>query len=160
MLRSPDPSSELKFLFLTCKESCCQRALFRNCLDSTSGQLWRAFLNSPWGQLRPWDFIKVQLLPICLYLSTGSYLKNIPLEFPLSQQRLGSLLWHGFSPWPRNFHMPWALPKHTNKTPQKHTLNKVSISNCFACWSTQPVTTCLSYWGFPFSSRFCEAIAS
>ena len=21
------------------------------------------------------------------------------------------LLWHGFDPWPGNFHMPWVLPK-------------------------------------------------
>ena len=29
----------------------------------------------------------------------------------LSLQRLRSLLWQGFSPWPGNFHMPWAWPK-------------------------------------------------
>ena len=26
----------------------------------------------------------------------------------LSLQRLGSLLWCGFDPWPWNFHMPWV----------------------------------------------------
>ena len=40
----------------------------------------------------------------------------------LSLQRLGSLLWHRFSPWPRNFHLPWGQQnKQTNKqtnTPQ------------------------------------------
>ena len=25
-----------------------------------------------------------------------------------SLQQLGSLLWHRFDPWPRNFYMPWA----------------------------------------------------
>ena len=29
----------------------------------------------------------------------------------LSLQWLWLLLWHGFDPWPRNFHMPWAQPK-------------------------------------------------
>ena len=29
----------------------------------------------------------------------------------LSLQWLGSLLWRRFSPWPGNFHMPWAWPK-------------------------------------------------
>ena len=24
---------------------------------------------------------------------------------------LGSLLWHGFNPWPQNFCMTWAWPK-------------------------------------------------
>ena len=29
----------------------------------------------------------------------------------LSLQRLRSLLWHGFDPWPRNLHMLWVQPK-------------------------------------------------
>ena len=29
----------------------------------------------------------------------------------LSLQQLGPLLWHGFSPWPRNFHMLWGMAK-------------------------------------------------
>ena len=28
----------------------------------------------------------------------------------LSVQQLGSLLWLGFNPWPRNLHMPWVWP--------------------------------------------------
>ena len=32
-----------------------------------------------------------------------------------SLQWLGSLLWHGFDPWPRSFHMPQAWPKTKNK---------------------------------------------
>ena len=27
-------------------------------------------------------------------------------------QWLGSLLWCGFNPWPRNFHMLWVWPKN------------------------------------------------
>ena len=30
----------------------------------------------------------------------------------LSPQWPGSLLWHGFSPWPGNFHMPWVQQKN------------------------------------------------
>ena len=33
----------------------------------------------------------------------------------LSLQQLGLLLWLGFSPWPRNFHMPWVMPKKKKK---------------------------------------------
>ena len=29
----------------------------------------------------------------------------------LSLQWLGLLLWRGFDPWPRNFHMPWPKKK-------------------------------------------------
>ena len=32
-------------------------------------------------------------------------------DLALSLQRLGSLPWHGFSPWPRNFHMAQEQPK-------------------------------------------------
>ena len=35
-------------------------------------------------------------------------------DLALSLLWLGSLLWHGFIPWPRNFHMPQLWPK-TNK---------------------------------------------
>ena len=37
----------------------------------------------------------------------------------LSLLQLGSLLWHGFSPWPGNFHMPWAWPKKKKKKKKK-----------------------------------------
>ena len=33
----------------------------------------------------------------------------------LSLPWLGSLLWHGFDPWPWNFHVPWAWPKNKTK---------------------------------------------
>ena len=32
-------------------------------------------------------------------------------DLALSLQQLGLLLSQGFSPWPRNFHMPWAWEK-------------------------------------------------
>ena len=37
----------------------------------------------------------------------------------LTLQRLGSLLWHGFYPWPRNFHILWAQPKKKKSIFQK-----------------------------------------
>ena len=32
-------------------------------------------------------------------------------DLVVSLQQLGLLLWRGFDPWPRNFHMLWARPK-------------------------------------------------
>ena len=37
------------------------------------------------------------------------------MDLTLSLQQLGSLLWHGFNPWPRNFHMPWVWQKKKKK---------------------------------------------
>ena len=34
-------------------------------------------------------------------------------DLALSLQRLGSLLWYGFDPWPRS--MPWMEPKKEKK---------------------------------------------
>ena len=36
-------------------------------------------------------------------------------DLVLSLQQLRSLLWHGFDPWPRNFHMPGGEAKKNNK---------------------------------------------
>ena len=36
-------------------------------------------------------------------------------DLALSLLWLRLLLWHGFDPWPRNFHMPWVLPKKKKK---------------------------------------------
>ena len=52
----------------------------------------------------------------------GLVVKDLALSFPW----LGSLLWHGFEPWPRNFCMPWARPKQ--KTPNKQTNKKPQIT--------------------------------
>ena len=41
----------------------------------------------------------------------------------LSLQQLGSLLWHGFDLWPRNFHMAWVCQKKQTIT-NKHTKGK------------------------------------
>ena len=43
----------------------------------------------------------------------------------LSLQQLGSLLWHGFSLWPGNFHMPAVQPKI--KIKKKIELSPISI---------------------------------
>ena len=37
----------------------------------------------------------------------------------LSAQQLGSLLWCGIDPWPRNFHMQQAQPKKERKKERK-----------------------------------------
>lgn len=38
-------------------------------------------------------------------------------------QQLGSLLWHRFHPWPKNFHMPWVWQ---NKKKEKTSLVPVT----------------------------------
>ena len=45
----------------------------------------------------------------------------------LSLQQLGSLLWHGFDLWPRNFHMAWVCQKKTNKNKQTHKRKEASM---------------------------------
>ena len=41
-------------------------------------------------------------------------------------QHPGLLLWHGFDPWPRNFHVPGVLPKKgKQKTKKQKTKNKM-----------------------------------
>ena len=41
-------------------------------------------------------------------------------------QRLGLLLWQGFDPWPRNFHMPQVWPKKKKKK-EKNVKNIYSL---------------------------------
>ena len=48
-------------------------------------------------------------------------------DLVLSLQWLGSLLCCGFSPWPRNFHMPQAWPKKKKKSSKKITYKYLSI---------------------------------
>jgi len=38
----------------------------------------------------------------------------------LSLKCLGSLLWHKFYPWPRNFHVLWRQPKKRKKKKKNH----------------------------------------
>ena len=40
-------------------------------------------------------------------------------DLALPLQRLGSLLWHGFASWTRNFHMPKMQPPPKKKQQQK-----------------------------------------
>ena len=44
------------------------------------------------------------------------------MEFPgglVVKESMLLLLWHGFDPWPRKFHMPWAWPKKKKKRKEK-----------------------------------------
>ena len=69
-------------------------------------------------------------------------------DLVLSLLRLWFLLWRGFDPWPRNFHMPWAQPKQTKITNKdKKTKNKqTKKKNKKQCVSkrreTEKVTYC------------------
>ena len=44
-------------------------------------------------------------------------------DLTLSLLCLGSLLWHGFDPWPRNFLMPWAKKKKKAKINEENCMN-------------------------------------
>ena len=46
-----------------------------------------------------------------------------------SLQQLASLLWHGFDPWPRNFHMSWVQPNNNNKLKDKQLIGKIFTAN-------------------------------
>ena len=45
-------------------------------------------------------------------------------DLVLSRLWLRSLLWHGFSPWPMNFRMPWVWPE------KEYTLKMVYFVIC------------------------------
>ena len=72
-----------------------------------------------------------------MYITFSENLKKQNVEFPLAQhdmgpalsrQSLGSLLWCGFDPCPRNFHMPQTWPKKT-KTKKKKEREKEKERN-------------------------------
>lgn len=44
-------------------------------------------------------------------IGRSSHLSQWVNDLALSMQYHGSLLWHRFNPWPRNFCMSWAQPK-------------------------------------------------
>ena len=45
----------------------------------------------------------------------------------LSLQWLGLLLWCGFDPWPKNFHMPQAQPKKRERASARARTNQTKI---------------------------------
>ena len=49
-------------------------------------------------------------------------------ESVLSPLCLGLLLWYRFSPWPRNFHMPWTWPKKRKKKKERCTVFQMLMS--------------------------------
>ena len=54
--------------------------------------------------------ISIQMTPLGVLLWCSGLVKDPGL----SVLPLGSLMWLGFDPWPKNFHMPWAQPKQRN----------------------------------------------
>ena len=52
------------------------------------------------------------------FIAVSAYTKKKKQVFPGGLQVKNlvlSLLWFGFDPWPKNFHMPWAWPKNKKK---------------------------------------------
>ena len=52
----------------------------------------------------------------------GSLVAQWVKGLALSLQRLWSLLWQGFDPWPRNFHILWTGPKKLDLGEEKSEL--------------------------------------
>ena len=50
-------------------------------------------------------------------------------DSPLSLQWLGSLLWCGFDPRPRNCHTPWATPPPKKKNPKSNIRERRTTGN-------------------------------
>ena len=83
----------------------------------------REFERLSWLQ---WSRTKSAMFPRCAYinktfwnrkhsLNTKYYWSSMAAQRVedrgLSLQLLGVQMWHGFSPWPRNFCVPWVWPK-------------------------------------------------
>ena len=49
----------------------------------------------------------------------------------LSLQQLGSLLWHGFNPWPENFHMLRTWPKNKKLGSSPHGSAETNLTNIY-----------------------------
>ena len=69
-------------------------------------------------------------------------------DLMLSLQQLGLLLWHGFDPWPVNFHMPQTWP---GKRKEKKRKEKAKPSQTKTCTWKFPVTLSLTVtsWKLP-----------
>ena len=61
------------------------------------------------------EFRKIQKL---CYVGVPWVVQSVK-DLALSPLWFGSLLRHGFDPWPRNFHMPQVQPKKTKKKKKK-----------------------------------------
>ena len=103
---------------------------FKNCCEAImlgkNTIVWLHSLPLPWFELRPQLFYPSMLLHWSVIISTNLFQnklwssKEIIQEFPgdlavkdlaLSLLWFCLLLWPGFSPWARKFHMPWMWPK-------------------------------------------------
>ena len=50
----------------------------------------------------------------------------------------GSLQWHGFNPWPGNFHMPWVKQNKTKQNKTKiyiYILSGIILVSCLKIWT-------------------------
>ena len=63
-----------------------------------------------------------------------------------SLQGLGSLLWHGFDPWIRNFHMTGMQPKKREGKRKEGTERLIHLKNgspiLFYDYTSRPKTVC------------------
>ena len=83
------------------------------------------------------------------FIELGISMAQLVKELASSLQQLGLLLWYGFNPWPKNFHMPWKQQKtntpkktqiyrtrqRTTKIHNSSTANQLTVSN-WHLWNT------------------------
>ena len=81
----------------------------------TAGLIFLNFINyigySFWTKVKQCCEMTLYLLLVKIFCILEFLCGKRVKDPALSLQWLGSLLWHGFSPWPGNFHMVWARPK-------------------------------------------------
>ena len=70
-------------------------------------------------------------------------------DLTLSLLRLELLLWQGFRPWPRNFHMLWVQPKNNNNNNNHQSLH-ISLNG----FSYLVFTKIRSSWLKPYHKSF------
>ena len=75
---------------------------------------------------------EIKLILILFIKISGNIWSSLPVQQVkdpvLSLQWPGSMLWWGFEPWPRNFHMPQGQPK--KKKNKKKKASNITISFC------------------------------
>ena len=69
-------------------------------------------------------------------------------DLALLLQRLGSLLWCRFRPWPGNFHTLWVSTKKKKKAHKRLVVLYMNVHSSFHCDSPQMETTKMSFNGW------------